>query len=407
MNLRSLVWNELRERPWSVVSSSIAILLGVAALVAIRHVTVHSEQEVSRQLTSLGANILILPRDASLQNYYAADRNGLTLPEEHVFEVLMAGLPGVEKITPKLSMPATLGGLDVTLTGILPQSEFTAQAAWQTAAMFTPKKHEGCTRASHIASGTDDTPESLNTSRSIDNLEKDQVILGADVAERSALSTGDTVDILGGKFTVLGTLSRTGTVDDSRVFAHLHTVQELAKTGEVVSAIEVIGCCEDAAGDLVPELSKLLPNARVVTVSQVVQTQVGVNRLMSGTSWFVLGILVVVGGASLASAIAANVRERRREIGTLMAIGATPRFVQRLFLMKALVLGLVAGTIGCLIGVLTAVLVGPQWAGVAVTPMPGLALLAVGAATLVAVIAAYWPAWKASKLDPCLCFQEV
>ena len=42
MNLRSLVWNELRERPWSVVSSSIAILLGVAALVAIRHVTVHS-----------------------------------------------------------------------------------------------------------------------------------------------------------------------------------------------------------------------------------------------------------------------------------------------------------------------------------------------------------------------------
>ncbi len=53
MNLRSLVWKELRERPWSVVSSSIAILLGVAALVAIRHVTVHSEQEVSRQLSIL------------------------------------------------------------------------------------------------------------------------------------------------------------------------------------------------------------------------------------------------------------------------------------------------------------------------------------------------------------------
>ena len=407
MNLRSLVWNELRERPWSVVSSSIAILLGVAALVAIRHVTVQSEQEVSRQLTSLGANILILPKDASLQNYYAADKNGLTLPEEHVFEVLMAGLPGVEKVTPKLSMPASFGGLDVTLTGILPQSEFTAQAVWQTAAMFTPKKHEGCKKASHASSSADDTPESLNTSRSIDNLEKDQIVLGADVADRSAFSTGDTVNILGGTFTVLGTLSRTGTVDDSRVFAHLHTVQELAKMGEVVSAIEVIGCCEDAAGDLVPELSKLLPNARVVTVSQVVQTQVGVNRLMSGTSWFVLGILVVVGGASLASAIAANVRERRREIGTLMAIGATPGFVRRLFLMKALILGLVAGTIGCLIGVLTAVLVGPQWAGVAVTPMPGLALLSVGAATLVAVIAAYWPAWKASKLDPCLCFQEV
>ena len=161
------------------------------------------------------------------------------------------------------------------------------------------------------------------------------------------------------------------------------------------------------AGDLVPELSRLLPNARVVTVSQVVQTQVGVNRLMSGTSWFVLGILVVVGGASLAGAIAANVRERRREIGTLMAIGATPGFVQPLFLMQALILGVVAGTIGCGLGLVAAIVAGPQWAGVVVTPLPGLAFLAVGAATAVAVVAAYWPARQASKLDPCLCFQEV
>ena len=407
MYLRSLVWNELRERPWSVLSSSIAILLGVAALVAICHVTVHSEQEVSRQLSSLGANILILPKDASLQNYYAADRNGLTLPEEHVVEVLMAGLPGVEKVTPKLSMPTKMGGLDVTLTGILPQSEFKAQAAWQTAAMFTPKSHEGCTKARYAPSDSDDTPESLNTSRSIESLEKNQIVLGADVAERSAFSDGDTVEMLGGRFMVLGTLSRTGTVDDSRVFAHLHTVQGLAKTGEVVSAIEVIGCCEDAAGDLVPELSKLLPNARVVTVSQVVQTQVGVNRLMAGISWFVLGILVVAGGASLASAMAANVRERRREIGTLMAIGATPGFVLRLFLMKAMILGVAAGTVGCLLGLVTAVIAGPRWAGVDITPLWSLALLAIVAATVVAVVAAYIPARQAAKLDPCLCFQEV
>jgi len=407
MTLRSLVWNELRERPWSVVSSSIAILLGVAALVAIRHVTVHSEQEVSRQLSSLGANILILPRDASLQNYYAADQNGQTLPEEHVSEVLLASLPGVEKVTPKLTLPARLGGLEVTLTGILPQSDFTAQAAWQTAAMFAPRKHEGCTRASHGPSEADGTPESLNTSRSINSLEKNQVVLGADVAERSAFSDGDSVEMLGARFTVLGTLSRTGTVDDSRVFAHLHTVQDLAKTGEVVSAIEIIGCCEDAAGDLVPELSKLLPNARIVTVSQVLQTQVGVNRLMAGTSWFVLGILVVVGGASLATAMAANVRERRREIGTLMAIGATPGFVLRLFLVKALILGVVAGTVGCLLGLVTAIIAGPQWAGVAITPLWSLSLLAIVAATVIAVAAAYFPARHAAKLDPCSCFQEV
>jgi putative ABC transport system permease protein len=407
MRLRSLVWNELRERPWSVLSSSISILLGVAALVAIRHLTVHSEKEVSRQLTSLGANVLILPRDTTLQNYYAADRSGRTLPEEHVFEVLMAGLPGIEKVTPKLGLPARLKDTDVILTGILPQSEFTAQSAWQTASLFQPKKHEGCRKASHSPSPADNTPETLNTTRSIESLEPTQIVLGADIADRTTFKTGDTVELLGGTFTVIGALSRSGTVDDSRIFAHLHTVQKLAEAGEVVSAIEVIGCCEDAAGDLVPELSRLLPDARVVTVSQVVETQVGVNRLMSGTSWLVSGILVIVGGASLASAIAANVRERKREIGTLMAIGATPGFVLRMFLLKALVLGLTAGTIGCLLGLVTAVTAGPQWVGVSVSPIPSLSILAVCAATGLAVVAAFWPARQAAAMDPCLSFQDI
>ncbi|MFN9291950.1 MAG: ABC transporter permease, partial [Planctomyces sp.] len=95
------------------------------------------------------------------------------------------------------------------------------------------------------------------------------------------------------------------------------------------------------------------------------------------------------------------------EIGTLMAIGATPGFVKRLFLAKALVLGLVAGTSGCGLGLVTAIIAGPQWAGVTVVPLPGVAVMSVGAATALAVLAAYWPARQAANLDPCLCFKEV
>lgn len=406
MTLYSVVYHELRARPWAMLSSGLTILLGVAALVAIRHVTVHSEDEVSRQLSTLGANILVLPKEATLQNFYAADQNSGTLPEEHVSEIWMAGLTGVEKVSPKLNVPANLGGLPVTFTGILPQSEFMAQNAWQTANMFAPKKHEGCKKA-HVDSAEDQSPDALISRRSIENLQPNQVILGADVADHSAFSVGDQVQLLGDGFTILAVLPRTGTVDDSRVFGHLHTVQKLSNSGETINAIEIVGCCEDAAGDLVPELSKLLPNAKVVTISQVVQTQVGVNRLMANTSWFILGVLICVGGASLAGAISANVRERRREIGTLMALGATPGFVLRLFLTKALILGVIAGSLGCVIGLTIAVAMGPRWAGVAVHPLPGTAIWAVLAATCVALMAAYWPSRQAARLDPCLCFQEI
>jgi putative ABC transport system permease protein len=168
-----------------------------------------------------------------------------------------------------------------------------------------------------------------------------------------------------------------------------------------------MGCCEDAAGQLAPKLAELLPTAKVVTISQVVQTQVGVNRLMSRTSWFVLGVLVLVGAMSVASAISTNVRERRREIGTLMAMGANPGLILRLFLMKAMTVGLAGGVIGCAVGIAFAMFAGPRWLGVAVAPLWDLTLYAVVAALLVALTAAYWPARRAARLDPCLCFQEV
>jgi putative ABC transport system permease protein len=221
------------------------------------------------------------------------------------------------------------------------------------------------------------------------------------------LKIGDSLTLLGESFRVKAVLPVTGTIDDGRVFAHLHTVQACANAGEVVSAIEVMGCCEDAAGDLVPQLARLLPDAKVVTVSHVVAAQVGVNRLLARSSVFVLGVLVIVGGATVASTTSANVRERRREIGTLLALGATPRFVARLFLLKAAWLGLAGGLTGCLVGGAAAVALGPRWAGVAIAPLPGLLIFAAASVLAITLAAAWWPARRAARLDPCTCFREI
>jgi putative ABC transport system permease protein len=198
-----------------------------------------------------------------------------------------------------------------------------------------------------------------------------------------------------------------GTVDDSRVFAHLHTVQRLAKMGETVNVIEIMACCEDAAGGLIDELAATFPDAKVVTVSQVVQTQVAVNRLMTQLSYLFFAILLVVGVASIAGTMFANVTERRREIGTLMALGATPNLVARLFLGKAAVIGLAGGVVGYLGGTLLAVVMGPQIAGIVVEPVPSLAAVSLVLAAVVALVASYPPARRASVIDPCTCFREV
>lgn len=403
MNFATLVWKEIRERPTAMLTGLVTIVLGTAALVAIRNVTFFSEQAVARELDALGANVLVLPQGTNVQDYYSADLHGQTIPEEYVQLLAFSNLEGVENISPKLCLPARLQNRSVILTGILPQSEFQGKAAWQSANLFT--KHKGCKRA-HCGAH-DSSPTSLATRRTIQDLTETEALLGADIATATGLTPGNRVQLFGEWLTVSAVLPATGTVDDGRVFAHLHTVQRLAKSGEVVNAIEIKGCCEVVAQNLVKQLGEVLPGTKVITIAQVVQTQVSINRMMGNLSWLFLAILVGMAGASIANATLANVRERRREIGTLMAIGATPRFVSRLFLTKALLFGCVGGLAGYFLGTVLAVTLGTRWAGVTVVPLPMLSVFAVGGAMLISAAASWWPARSAANLDPCVCFQEV
>ncbi len=405
MNMRTIVWKEMRERPTAMFVSLLAIMLSVTALVAIRNVTVFSEKEVAEKLDKLGANVLILPKGISLQDYYAADMHSETIPEENVSELVLAQLTGVEAISPKLCLPTTVNDIKTTLTGILPQEEIQKMASWSGGVLF--KKHEGCKAKINLANEKDDAPEALAKRRSLQTLGENELILGSEYALKSGLKQGDKVQIFENEFSVLTTLEPTGTIDDDRVFAHLHRLQDLSGKGEVVNVIEVMGCCEDVANGLIGELQDLLPETKVVTIANVVETQVSINRTMTKTSYLFFGILVVIGGASMASSTFSNVIERRREIGTLMALGASPRFVTNLFLTKALLLGLAGGVGGYLLGSVLAYYLGPYYADVSVQPLLGLAFIAAGTAVLVTLVASYFPARRAASLDPCICFKEV
>jgi putative ABC transport system permease protein len=304
------------------------------------------------------------------------------------------------------------GGRSFTLTGILPKNEFQAKAAWLGAGIFA--RPQGCGTVDAPGGGSDAAPqdqpapkETLVRKRVIDTLDSTEALAGASVAAALGLAEGGTVDLLGKTFTVSAILPQTGTVDDDRIFAHLHTVQQLAGKGRVIHAIEVVGCCNQISQGLVQKINRLLPDAKVVTVTQIVDTQIKTNRMMSRLSLIFLGIIVLVGVASIANYMYANVFERRREIGTLMALGGTSSFVLRAFLLKALMLGLSGGVAGYLLGTVLSVTLGPRIAGVPVFPRIILLAWAVGISVAIALAASYFPARRASRLDPFATLQEV
>ena len=111
------------------------------------------------------------------------------------------------------------------------------------------------------------------------------------------------------------------------------------------------------------------------------------------------GISLLVGGIGIMNIMLANVTERRREIGTRRAVGATQRHVVMQFLAESLSVCLLGGIIGCVMGVLFAFAVEYQtgW----VTSIAWWSMVAaMGVSLLDGVLFGTYPAYKAGRLDP-------
>ena len=137
MQIKTLVWREIFERKNQLVTSFLAILIGITAIVSIKNITFYSEKAVARELDALGANILVLPKSVSVQDYYSADMHEEEFPEEYIDRLVLSNLQGLDNLSPKLSIPVNVRGKDFTLTGILPKKEFQSKAMWQGAGIFS------------------------------------------------------------------------------------------------------------------------------------------------------------------------------------------------------------------------------------------------------------------------------
>ena len=135
MKIYKLVLIELWHRKSQLITSLLAITLGIGVIVGIRSVAVVSEKAVAVNLDNLGANILVLPQGTSIDNYYSADIDAPTFPEDYVERIRTSTLAGVDNISPKLTRRIKIQNQSVVLTGILPSSEIISKPIWQTSGL--------------------------------------------------------------------------------------------------------------------------------------------------------------------------------------------------------------------------------------------------------------------------------
>jgi putative ABC transport system permease protein len=399
VNLASVAWKEISHRRASLVSGLVAITLGIAVIVGIRSVTEASEHAVAVKLDSLGANVLVLPQGATVDDYHTADIDAPTFPEEYVDRMVSSALFGVENISPKLTRRVKVDGKPIVLTGILPDNEVASKPTWQLDGNVTP---------THVCTGQLGEHADPRLQRKVvETLGVDECLVGSEVSTRLGVKEGSTVTVEGAELRVATVLPPTGTVDDDRVFMHLHAMQDLMGIGAQVSAIEVMGCCSAISDGMLSKLRNVLPDTRVTSIAQIVSTQIETNRLMNRLSWGILLIVLLVGGLSIGNTMWANVNQRRREIGVLRMLGASRPRIIGMLMIKAVVLGVIGGLLGYVLGTLVVILMGPGTLGLRVQALPSWFLISLGLSTVVAVIGSLLPAWLASRFDPSANMQEV
>ena len=142
-----------------------------------------------------------------------------------------------------------------------------------------------------------------------------------------------------------------------------------------------------------------IPNLERTTLRQLAATLERSSRTMSALLLAIALVSLIVGAIGISNVMLLSVRERIREIGLRMAVGAQTGDIGNQFLTESVLLGAAGGVLGVVIGVVAAVAVESSF-GLAVEVSVAAGLISFLVALLTGVIAGVSPARRAARLDP-------
>ena len=134
-------------------------------------------------------------------------------------------------------------------------------------------------------------------------------------------------------------------------------------------------------------------------LSEMVETRAATQAIFNSLLAGVASVSLLVGGIGIMNIMLVSVTERTREIGLRMAVGASPKNILNQFLIEAITLCGLGGAIGIAIAA-TVVAMLPRFLDTPAFIQPQVALLSLGFSALIGIFFGYYPALKASRLQP-------
>lgn len=393
----------LRANPMRTLLTTLGVLIGVAAVVALLAIGRGSQNSITASITSNGANLLTVRAGASSSGGVrgaVGEGDSLTMTDVDAVADTSRN-PDVAQVSPEYSGSAQLvagsNNVNARVTGAI--------------AIYADVHSTNLSEGSFIS---DDDVSSASK----------VIILGANVAETlfpDGGAVGQQVRVAGIQFTVIGLLESSGgsgfgSTDDG-VIVPLTTAQRTLFGARAVggswsvSTIVAQASSADTVDAAQAEIEATMREEHdlsqdgtdddfsVINQQDMLETVTETTQMLTLFLAAIAGISLLVGGIGIMNIMLVSVRERTREIGLRKALGARESDIMMQFLFESLALSGVGGLVGLAIGSGIALVV--NLTGLMTATLSwDVALLAFGFALAVGLFFGIAPARNAARLDP-------
>ncbi|HUV05393.1 MAG TPA: ABC transporter permease [Armatimonadota bacterium] len=387
--LEGLAANKMR-----AALTMLGVVIGVSAVITMLALAGGARERMMAHIQQMGTNVLII-RPGEAQRRAVAGGLGsiqsLTLQDS---EAVADNCPSVAKTAPEVMMSAQVKyGNQNTNTSILGTTpDFLS------------------VRNYRVQKGV------FFTNRDVKSLRKVAVI-GPTVAKNlfgERPPVGKAISIKGTRFSVIGLMAEKGAGGfgdpDDQIIVPVTTAMRRLFGMQYVRTISAQARSMELMDGASMEITTLLRKRHRIAAGAeddfVIRNQAEIIEMASeasGTFALLLGgiasVSLLVGGIGIMNIMLVSVTERTREIGIRMAVGARRRDIQNQFLVEAMVLSMVGGVVGILVGMLGSFAITSFSELNAVVSLSSIAL-SFGFAAFVGIFFGFYPARKASRLNP-------